>query len=399
VARWLELLSSAAAAIVLLAALAEIASRTAIRRFGRYRVWMPGLRREIEVHPGIHPALPRRVWFEVNRDGERGSEVPRGPGVYRVLVAGSSTVECNLLDQEQAWPAVLERRLNEPDRLRGLGARHVHVGNVGKSFVDASTLAWMFPRLLPQYPRLDLVVVMVGGLEATKWFVTGSTAAAPADIQASWCFDWSPDTPHRWQFRQLASRSLAAWLWQRWMRSVERQADAGGWIITARAMRAGAREIRDTIPDPTPMLDAFERDLRCAIDRAVRHARRVLVVRPMWFRRAVVRDDEDARFWHGGAGWVQSQRVSVFYSHESWCRLMEQLDQRVIRAASAAGVEHVDPLAAIEPDFEHLYDHAHLTPAGAARLAEFVARAICKEAAASTPALDLVGAATGARPT
>jgi hypothetical protein len=357
--------------------LAEIGARFVIRRFGRYRVWAPGLRLELQVHPGIHPQLPERVRFEVNSYGERSNEAPQGPGVYRVLVAGSSGVECNLLDQHQCWTDVLQRRLERPERLRTLGASRVHVGNIGKSFVDASVLHHILIRLLPQYPALDLIVIMLGGLEATRWFVTAEKAAASTPQTGNWCFDCSPDRQFGWQLKRLALREIVSRVCRRQLRPTELQRNVGAWLVRARTMRAQAIEWRNYLPEPSTMLDAFERDLRLSLALAAEHAQRVIVVRPVWYWKTPLTIEEEARFWHGGAGWVQSQDVSAFYSHDSWCQLMSLLDERTVRAASDLGIQHVDPLAVIPPDVDHLYDHAHLTPAGAARLAQIVEEAIC----------------------
>lgn len=364
--------------------LAELAARLAIGRFGRYFVWLPRRRLQLELHPDVHPALSSPVRFEINSDGERGSEPPRGRGVYRVLVAGSSSVECNLLDQDQSWPAVLQRRLQQPDRLRALGARRVHVGNIAKSFVDASVLYRILLRLLPQYRRLDLIVIMVGGLEASRWFVSPEAPDPEPGQPEDWYFDKTPTQEFGWGFKRLALRELAARVGRVWFPQIERQQNIGAWLVRARIMRARALELREDVPDPSPMLDAFERDLRLGIELAARFADRVLVLRPMWYRRLTLTAEEEERFWHGGAGWVQSAEVSTFYSHESWYRLMSLIDERTVRAAAALRVQHVDPLARIEPNFQHLYDHAHLTPAGAARLAEVVEEAICGGATAAT---------------
>ena len=76
--------------------LAELASRAWIRFKRAYYVCLPGERLRLHVDRETLPQLDPLVRFDVNRDGERGPEVPRlgrGETLYRVLVAGGSQPE------------------------------------------------------------------------------------------------------------------------------------------------------------------------------------------------------------------------------------------------------------------------------------------------------------------
>ena len=126
----------AAAAATLVAA--EHGLRWWIRRHSRYHVWEPGLRLELHQVPDVFPSVEPRTRFEVNSDGERGDEV-RGDeaGLFRVLVAGGSPVECLALDQPTSWPAGLERILQTTQSRQVLGALRVHVGSIGRGGIAA----------------------------------------------------------------------------------------------------------------------------------------------------------------------------------------------------------------------------------------------------------------------
>src|SRR4051812_5636350 len=125
----LLVIAALAAALIVMA---ELAARWWIRRSTRFCVWPPGMR--VEVRQNLFPGLEPRFRFEINADGERGSEV-RGTddGLYRILVAGGSSVECFALDQLTSWPGTLEQLLNCRPALDVLRARRVHVGNIGHS--------------------------------------------------------------------------------------------------------------------------------------------------------------------------------------------------------------------------------------------------------------------------
>ena len=118
----------------------ELAARWWIRRRGEYYVLPPGLRLRLRPDPDVFPELERATRFDVNTYGERGDEVPRVKGLFRILVAGGSQPEGYLLDQETAWPGALQRLLQAPICLARLGATDVHVGSIARSGVGADAL-------------------------------------------------------------------------------------------------------------------------------------------------------------------------------------------------------------------------------------------------------------------
>src|SRR5438034_163884 len=85
---------AAALALPVLLVVAELGCRRWTRRRTRYAVWPPGLRLEVRQDPRVFPEVEPRVRFHVNADGERGGEVGGDEtGLYRILVAGGSSVE------------------------------------------------------------------------------------------------------------------------------------------------------------------------------------------------------------------------------------------------------------------------------------------------------------------
>src|ERR1043165_11321 len=167
---------------IALAISAELIARSWIRRRTPYRVWPPGMRLELRQHPDVAPEIEPRVRFEINSDGERGAEAPRGDDVFRILIAGGSAAECYALDQPTSWPGVLQRLLNEDDALRALGARRVHVGNIARAGVSSPELDLIFDRVLPNYERLDLLIVMVGASTVYHWLEDGAPLDRPPAV-------------------------------------------------------------------------------------------------------------------------------------------------------------------------------------------------------------------------
>jgi lysophospholipase L1-like esterase len=354
----------------------EVGARWWVRHRSRYAVWPPGLRWELRLDPDVFPTRERRVRFEVNADGERGCDVGRDEhGLYRILAAGGSPVECLGLDQATSWPGALELLLSTPEALRALGARRVHVGSIGRSGIASQGLDAIFERVLPQYGHLALIVIMVGGNDVFNWLEDGAPPTLGRSSVPSGLFSWSREMPFGWKPGEWALTAVARRQRRLWLRPLEARERVGAWYATARKMRQQAKDLRTTVPDPAVMVDDFQRHLRRLLRRAAAHANRVLVVRQPWFEKNYTAE-EAGHIWHGGLGKAWRQTITVYYSLDVLNRLMGLVDARAAAVADEIGVEHLDLRPVLAPSLENYYDYVHYTPAGAAVVARAVAAAV-----------------------
>src|SRR5438034_5022928 len=270
---WILVAALAAPALLLVA---EASCRCWIRARSRYYVWPPQARLEIRPDPDAFPELDRQARFHVNADGERGGEVVRGEdGLYRILTVGGSAVECFALDQPKTWPGVLEQLLNAPDRLYALGARRVHVGNVGHSGIGSPELDVILEHILPQYGHLDAIIVMVGASDIYHWLEQGAppSRAAPP-VPEEMLFSCHPQQRFGWKPGAWALAEIARRLRRSWFRRVDVKERTGAWFVGARRMRAEAKEVLTTMPDPTFVLRDFQHHFHRLLSRAKTHADR-----------------------------------------------------------------------------------------------------------------------------
>ena len=368
----------AAVAVLALAATGELAARWWIRRRREYFVWPPGVRQRILPDPDVFPELERVVRFDINRAGERGDELPRSAhGLYRVLVAGGSQPEGFLTDQYTSWPGALHQLLRAPECLRRLGASRVHVGCIARAGVGSEALDLILERVLPRYPRLQLIIVLVGATDVIRWMEQGAPRVT-APIRTADVFRCQPEGPFAWKPRQLAAVELLRRARQRYLRPIQVQEHACRWMGEARAMRARARTILDTTPDPEPMLERFECHLRALLRRASAHADRVLLVRQPWFDKRHS-PEEATHMWHGGAAQAWREEVTTFYSFEVVARLMALMDARAAAVAVGLGVQQLDLRPLLESSLVNYYDGFHPTPAGARIVTHAVAAAVLRE--------------------
>jgi lysophospholipase L1-like esterase len=358
---------------------AEGTARWWIRHRSRYYVWTPRTTVENRMAAEVFPELETRARLEINADGERGGDVPRDqPGLFRILAAGGSAVECFALDQPKTWTGLLERQLNEPDNLRVLGAKQVHVGNVGHSGVGSAELDVILERLLPQYRRLDVILIMVGASDVYHWLEEGAQPSQPPpSVPEAALFAWHPAKRFGWKPARWALAELALRLHRSVFGRHQVKERAGAWFAAARRMRAEATEVRTTMPDPSRLVSHFEHHFRRAVSRAQAHADHVLVLRQPWFEKDYTAE-ERARFWHGGAGKPWKEKVTTYFDLGLINRLLGLVDARVVQVADALGVPHVELLPLLNGGVRHYYDHDHYTAAGAAIVASAVAAALIR---------------------
>src|SRR5207245_491974 len=205
------LVVTCAVACVLLYAAAELFARWWIARRREYYVFPPGLRLRLHVDREVFPELESIVRFDVNSVGERGGEVPRvgaGETLYRVLVVGGSQPEGYLLDQETCWPGALQRQLAAPPQLQRLGASTVHVGSIARSGIGSEALDLVLARVLPRYPRLQAIVILVGASDMLHWLEEGAPDAPASPARTANIFQCHPEGPFGWTPPSLALTEL-----------------------------------------------------------------------------------------------------------------------------------------------------------------------------------------------
>jgi len=359
--------------------LCELVARRALRERGGYYRYVPYRRQRIEGDREALPAQGEVVHVEINRDGERGGPPPRdGERALRALVVGGSAAECIFLDQHRTWPAVAERVLNEPDNLRALGVSRVHVGNAARAIVPCADIDAMLQRMLPRYPSLDVVLVMVGASDVVRWMEQGLPAALPeATGDPGKLFEQHPEGPWGWAPRRTALYRVARGVHRRLFRPVEDRPAGGEWLHRARRMRADAPTMIDEQPDARAMLDHFERTLTALLRTAAAKAPRVILVRQPWLG-GELGAEEEQMMWNFGLGRPYREEVTTYFSPRVVDALMRQVDERAAAAARAVGAEQIELLARMERSARTFYDYLHFTPEGAEAVGRIVAEAIAR---------------------
>jgi lysophospholipase L1-like esterase len=259
-----------------------------------------------------------------------------------------------------------------------LGASRARVGNIGRSGIASAHLNLIFQKVLPQYRHLSAVIVMVGGNDVWDWLQRGAPAVyTPSPVPITEAFSIRPGRLFGRMHTVPALRELVREIWRRFFHPIKVRQHSGKWIGKARAMRARAKEYRNSVPDPKDMLANFERNFRELLNTAKAHADRVLVTRQPWFEKNHYTPEEVSHFWSGGMGDPSTgEDVKVFYSLDVCSQLMRLMDLRAAKIADELGVEHLNLVPLLEPSLGTFYDFIHFTPAGSAVVAEAIAKTL-----------------------
>lgn len=366
-----------------LAAAAAIAGCLAIelllRRdaaFRSYRVWTPGLETLFHPVPGVMPGIEGPSRFVVDSLGLRGDEPPAedAAGAVRVLALGGSTTECLYLDQDEAWPQVLQARLAEAS------GRRVWVANAGKSGRTARDNALQLAVLLRDGPPFDLVLLLAG-LNDLSQRLALDTDYDPGRLRAdplapTRAFDVVPlaEEPGPPWRRTALFRVLRA-LKNRIVPEGRVQDEAGRVYETWRRRRREAAAWRDELPPLGPALDDYERyldDMLASCEARAPAVRLVLLTQPtLWA--ADVPPAVERLFWMGGLGDFKDADGGTYYTSRALAEGLRAFNERTRAFAAAHSLDCVDLAAAIGPDATLFYDEVHFNEAGARRAAELVA--------------------------
>jgi lysophospholipase L1-like esterase len=330
-----------------------------------FRVWPPGLEAELEPRPEILGGVTGRSRFRVSALGFRADERP--PDVeLSILALGGSATECLYLDQDEAWPALLQGEL--ATRL----ARRVWIANAGRSGRTTRDHALQARHLLAQEPRFERVLVLTGVNDLCAWLAADEERAPSAELGRA--FDVVPRelADGSW-WRRTALFELGRGLRARWHVAPLTQDPSGTIYATWREHRRRAHGWLDELPDPGAALAGFRAALRDLAASCARHgAELVLVTQPALWASGLAPEAE-ACLWMGGVGDYQASAGCDYYTSAALQRGLARFNAELEAFAREERVALLDLARALAGDARSFYDDVHFNEEGARRVASFLA--------------------------
>jgi lysophospholipase L1-like esterase len=335
----------------------------------RHYVWPPNLRIDFAPTEAATPGVAGRGRFRTNSLGLRSDE-PFADARRVVYVFGGSTAADLYLDQEEAWVHLVQEGLNHKP-----GQPRTWVGNLARPSLASVHNLIHFDRLLPELPRADLFVDLVGVNDLQLALKSSYLDAQTPETELASAFALRP--PEDGLAGRLATVRAARFAWRTWRQArlglVQTRTAEGYARLRQCRQTAPAANLVDALPDLAPALAEYRRNLLALAERARLYGAPVLFLSQptIWARE--MGPAETARLLAGGLGpirtWCTQQR---YFSPGALADGMRAFNDVLRDVCRAPGMTCRDLAAALPPRAEYFYDDMHLSEAGARRVAELV---------------------------
>jgi lysophospholipase L1-like esterase len=362
-------LASVLAACGLMLVVAELVLRAWYPVPTRYYVWPPNLRVDFAPTDAATPGVAGPGRFRTNSLGLRSDE-PFPDARRIVYVFGGSTAADLYLDQDEAWVALVQQGLN-----RTPGQPRTWIGNLARPSLASVHNLVHFDRLLPELPRADLLVNLVGVNDLQLALKSSYLDASTPETQLAWAFAMRPPEGGVWS--RLATVRAVRLAWQTWRQArfglVQTRSAEGYRRLRECRQTAPAANLVDTLPSLGDALAEYRGNLVALAARARAYGAPMLfLTQPtLWAERMGAA--EQARLLAGGLGpiktWCTHQR---YFSPRALAEGMRAFNDVLRDVCRMPGVTCRDLAAALPPRAEYFYDDMHLSEAGARRVAELV---------------------------
>ncbi len=340
----------------------------------KYYVWPPNLHKIFKPAPEVFSGMEGESHLIVNSEGIRGAEFSSADD-YKILTIGGSTTESLYLDQTETWPQLLQDNLN--DNSNNL---QVWVGNVGRSGHSTREHVLQMEYLLPQYPDLDAVIILVGindlsimldGREAQDLNYLTNTGNRLSRMGRAFAVlpRRNPNLPF---YAQSAAWHLLDTIRQSQSQTqvvtdINTEDGLGLNYVERRARRKNAKSFRDELPDLTPGLDEYTRNLNYIIDLAETYdIRLIFMTQPSMWRPDLSQAEIDS-LWLG-----YGYDHEFFYSVQALAEGMAIYNQKLLEICKNRQIECLDLTTDIPKNAAIFYDDVHFNEGGSIQVAKVV---------------------------
>nr|MBU1327573.1 SGNH/GDSL hydrolase family protein [Candidatus Omnitrophota bacterium] len=358
--------------ILLALLLCEIGLRFLPFNTGGYFIWPPHFHFVLNPISEITPGIYGESRFIVNSKGIRGEEIPIGPA-YKILTIGGSTTECPLLDQNETWQFLLQKRLTQVTNGK------VWVGNAGKSGNTTRHNILQMKYLLPQFPDIDTVIIFIGINDLTIALSRDMGYIKRNETEQELLMSAFSVIP-LWHKNNLPFyKNMAIWKVCKKIRylifSGEQHQDVYvRQYVNWKENRKSASAIKDTLPDMSMALEEYAKNINVLIDLGTeRDIRLIFITQPTLWKAGLSKELQDL-LWLGGIGNFQEEKGKEYYSITALSKGMDMYNATLLKVCKDRQVECIDLALMLPKDTTVFHDDCHFNESGSRKVSEVLAQ-------------------------
>lgn len=350
------------------------------RERDRFYPFHPNAKRVFYPTPDVTPGIEGVSYFTTCSLGTRGPELDNSK--YRMLVIGGSTTACTALNDDETWPELLRRYVNQRCSDRKL----LWVTSSGVNGLNSRNHIMHAKYLVPRIPELDYVLVYAGLNDVGLWLYNPTFDPQYLDDPANWSDTLARsfrisnyvanDAPwyKHLEIWKRASVIKAAYQTAKLARQQQRdifvEDERFQWLETAAQRRAERRKRfvpRAKMETLDTAIGAYQANLN-RIVRLCREAGTEPIFMAQYIRWHGVSEDQRRRIWMGAM-----DRGNAYVRAEQMAELVDRFNAAMRQTAEAERVLFVDLPALLGEAGDLSYDGVHLNELGARMVAQSLA--------------------------
>jgi len=341
-----------------------------------YYVWPPHLRHTFTPDTTILSGISTHSLFTINSYGVRtgGGNFNREMNILQnpvhkniagnryCLCLGGSTTECLYLDDNKTWEAQIARH--------ALGASDTtlkFMGNIGKSGCTSTDNYIHLKYSVPQYKKINTVILMVGINDLLKRLSRDSLFQNNFELTET-----TEDSLVNVIFgldahKAFWKRTALFHMFQNIYHGIDKknQDDTAEIYTTWRLRRQHAAAFVDTLPDMGPALTAFGKNINLLIDEAKKQNLEIVFVNQAAFWKDTMTANEQSKLWMGGIGKFQSEAGHKYYTSRALRQGLSLYNQELAKVCNERKIKLIDIDSQLPKTLSVFYDDCHFNENGA----------------------------------
>lgn len=329
-------------------------------------VWQPNFKVEMNVADNVMPGVEGKSIFSINNEGLRG-DLKSNQSELKILTVGGSTTECFYLDNEDAWPRVLQKLLNQKKENLSW------VGNIGRSGLNSEHHLLTLKEGIEQYGDIDMIIFLFGindlikDLNHSKNIYIDNRSIE----EQTFMYTVNEDTLSLIEKSELYKKISSTFAQSKMdTEQVSHVQNLSGTIYNKwRQNRFLSNPKIQQIPDLDEELNEYKSNIQEIIEICQDKSIRPIFLTQPTIYKPNMKDDLKNLCWLGGLGNFQGSDSCTYYDIDVLYHLMNQYNEVLIKVCEEKRLDLIHLDRRLSKDTTTFYDDCHFNIEGAKKVA------------------------------